>query len=164
MRVCALLIVAAVFACYRSSVANFLACVVYRDSMLGVISRNFVREGRCVFPVLRSYLSSSNEGYARVFAWGEGASGQLGNGKTGQPKAEGVAMPTQTYAEKFPVEITQLQPQGGDSSESIVQIAAGGNGSGALTAGGKLYLWGSNSRVCNSLNCRYAPFELILKT
>ena len=115
--------------------------------MIGSIARIFARESACLSSALRGCFSSSTTAHTRVFAWGEGASGQLGNGKNKRPKEEGVSAPkVQAYAEKFPVEITQLNDYG-DKNQAIVQIDAGGDGSGALTTGGELYLWGSNDRV-----------------
>jgi len=51
---------------------------------------------------------------------------------------------TQSYTETLPIEITQLKPN--NPNEEIVQLAAGADSSGALTAGGNIFVWGSNTR------------------
>lgn len=121
--------------------------------MLLNIARSFARESRLrSSSLLRlGYCFSSSadaSSYPRVFSWGEGTSGQLGNGCTTDPSGEtgglsGVAG-TPGYTEKFPIEIMQLDSH--DPDQSIVHIAAAGDGSGALTASGQLFLWGNNAK------------------
>ena len=120
-------------------------------SMLGIISRNVARATSWQSSVLRVGFSSSSNA-TRVFAWGEGASGQLGNGRTQSDKMAALSK-TQSYTETLPIEITQLKPN--NPNEEIVQLAAGADSSGALTAGGNIFVWGSNTRVScvHELDC-----------
>ena len=113
-------------------------------SMIGIISRNVARATSWQSSVLRVGFSSSSNANTRVFAWGEGASGQLGNGQTQSDKMAALSK-TQSYTETLPIEITQLKPN--NPNEEIVQLAAGADSSGALTAGGQVWLWGNNTRV-----------------
>src|SRR5262249_9760831 len=60
-----------------------------------------------------------------VFAWGNGTSGQLGNGSTGKQSA-----PTQVF--------------GLGAGSSVIAISAGGSSSIALKSNGAVLAWGNN--------------------
>ena len=70
-----------------------------------------------------------------VFTWGSGSSGQLGHNDQGDQLA-----PRQVAAGRF------APPGQGDAPERVVFVAAGGNHTVAVTAGGRLYTWGDGHR------------------
>lgn len=83
-------------------------------------------------------LSSTGDAYA----WGDNASGQLGNGDGGPGKHSAVPVQVKSVAD----EGSSALPQG-----SVVQMAAGGNFSMALSTNGEVYTWGdgTNGRLGN---------------
>eukprot|EP00026_Physarum_polycephalum_P001808 Phypoly_transcript_01811.p1 GENE.Phypoly_transcript_01811~~Phypoly_transcript_01811.p1 ORF type:complete len:813 (+),score=146.93 Phypoly_transcript_01811:168-2606(+) len=62
-----------------------------------------------------------------IFTWGRGDLGALGNGRT-------------EISRMIPHRVNDLQP------EKVVQIACGAHHTAALTASGKLWIWGDNSK------------------
>jgi alpha-tubulin suppressor-like RCC1 family protein/putative cell wall-binding protein len=76
------------------------------------------------------YLDSGGH----VWAWGAGASGQLGNGATGSNQLNPSDSINPIYGSNVPVEVSDLS--------NIVSIAAGGNSCYALDNGGHVWAWG----------------------
>lgn len=68
--------------------------------------------------------SSALTSTGRIFTWGAGTEGRLGQGSTANSS--------------IPIEITNRFP----SNERIVSIAMGGQHSAAITLSGKMYMWG----------------------